>query len=69
MATSAERQRAYKAKLAASGFVQVNLWLPAGAVPEFQRAAEVCREFPHLTVARLVDRSSGRLVGLAAKSA
>ena len=47
-----------------AGLVQCNVWVPQGAVPELQRAAELLRQHPHLTVARLADRVTGRLVGL-----
>lgn len=62
--TSAERQRKFKANQQKAGLVQINLWLPASAVADFQAAAEVCRSRPGLTVARLVDLATGRLVGL-----
>jgi hypothetical protein len=62
--SNAERQRRHKSKLAESGLVQVNVWLPAGAVADFQRAAEIVRQNRKLTVARLVNVETGRLVGL-----
>lgn len=62
--TSTERQRRYKANMERIGCVQLNIWIPAAAVAEFQRAAELAREYPNLTVARMGDRVSGRIVGL-----
>lgn len=50
--------------MAEQGFVQCNVWVPASAVAEIQRAAELMRERPLLTVGRLVDTSNGRMVGL-----
>lgn len=62
--TSAERARRHKAKLAEAGMVQINLWVPAGAAGDLQRAAELIRANPLLSVARLVNRQTGRLCGL-----
>ena len=62
--TSTERQRRFKANMAAAGLVQVNIWVPAGSVADVQRAAELMRAAPHLTVARLGDTRTGRLVGM-----
>lgn len=62
--TSAERQAALKARRAELGLVQCNMWVPASAVPELQRAAELMRENTDLTVARLVNRRTGKLRGL-----
>ena len=62
--TSAERQRRFKATMAAKGFVQINVWVPQIAVPDMQRAAELMRNDPTLTVARLMNTKTGRLVGM-----
>jgi hypothetical protein len=62
--TNSERQRRFKAKQIEQGLVQCNLWVPASVVADFQNAADLCRARPGLTVARLVDTSTGRLVGL-----
>lgn len=62
--TSAERQRRYKSRMAGEGHVQLNIWVPAHAVADFQRAAELVRENPDLTVARLVSARTGKLRGL-----
>lgn len=62
--TNAERQAALKARRAKAGMVQINLWLPASAVADMQRAAELCRADPELTVARLVNTRTGKLRGL-----
>ncbi len=64
--SNAERQRRHKVKMAEAGFVQVNVWVPASAAPDLQRAAEIMREFPGLTVGRLFNPRTGRLVGLKA---
>lgn len=62
--TNAERQRAYKAKLAEKGLVQCNVLLPAEAVPEFVELAELIRAYPHLRASCARDPTSGKLVGL-----
>jgi hypothetical protein len=66
--TSAERARILKAKRAEQGLVQCNVWVPLSAVPTIQAAAELIRSNPQLAVARLVDRSTGRLTGLKGKA-
>lgn len=65
--TNAERQRRFKARLSEAGFVQVNLWVTPESKADFERAAELVRGRPGLTVARLVDIATGRLIGLKAK--
>lgn len=69
--TGAERQARYRAKRENAGLVQVNVWLPPAAAADLQLAAELMRANPELSIARLVDRVTGRLVGLrtAAKKA
>jgi len=62
--TNAERQARYKARLAAAGLVQLNIWVPPAAVDSFQRAGELTRADPRLAVARLVNRETGKLCGL-----
>lgn len=62
--TNAERQRAFKARQAAAGLVQCNVWVPASAVADVNRAAELMCARPQLTIGRLVDTQTGRLVGL-----
>jgi hypothetical protein len=67
--SNAERQRRFKAKQLEAGLVQANVWIPPQAVADMQRAAELIRGNPELTIARLVHTGTGRLVGLkAAKS-
>lgn len=61
---AAERQARARAKREAAGLVQVNLWIPAHAVADFQRAAELIKLDQKLTVARLVDRNTGKLRGM-----
>lgn len=61
---SAERQKRLREKRNAAGYVQLNIWVPAAAVPELQRAAELIRAEPWLAVARLVDTRTGKLRGL-----
>ncbi len=67
--TNAERQKRHRAKLQETGLVQVNLWVPAGAVADLQRAADLIRANPDLSVARLVNRVTGKLSGLKAVKA
>lgn len=62
--TNAERQAALKARRAKAGIVQVNVWVPQSAVADMQRAAELCRADPELTIARLVNTRTGKLRGL-----
>jgi hypothetical protein len=62
--TNVERARRFKSRMVAAGLVQVNIWVPAAAVADVQRAAELMRAHPHLTVARLADRQTGKLTGL-----
>ena len=65
--TSAERQRRFRARMAEDGCVQCVVWVPAHAVADFQRAAELVRGNPDLTVARLASQATGKLVGLKTK--
>jgi hypothetical protein len=62
--TNSERQRRFKAKQAEADLIQVNVWVPVGCKADIERAAELIRERRELTVARLVDTTTGRLVGL-----
>lgn len=62
--TGAERQARYRAKREGAGLVQVNVWLPPAAAADIQLAAERMRNNPQLSIARLVDRGTGRLVSL-----
>lgn len=62
--TTANRSRKFKAQMADRGLVQCNIWVPASAMAEFKRAAELARDNPDLTVARLVDTRTGKLRGL-----
>jgi hypothetical protein len=62
--TSTQRAARLKERRAEAGLVQCNLWVPAGALAELKRAAELSRENPNLAVARLVDTRTGRLRGL-----
>lgn len=63
--TSTQRAARFKAKMIEQGFVQVNVWVPAGVAPDLQRAAELMREAPsgERTV-RLVNTTTGRVVSL-----
>ena len=61
------RQRAFKDRMADAGMVQLNFWVPAAALADVKRAGELMRANPHLTVARLADPRSGKLVGLKEK--
>jgi hypothetical protein len=62
--TSAERQAAYKSRQREAGIGQINLMVPAHAVADFQRAAELIRANPRLTIARLVNLDTGKLKGI-----
>lgn len=62
--TAAQRQKAFKARMAEAGLVQINVWAPAGALPQVQQAAELMRDNPELTIDRLVNTRTGRLVSL-----
>jgi len=64
MSSSASRQAKFREAQAAIGLVQCNLWIPAGAVPEFQLAAEIARENRTMTIGRMVDRLTGKLASL-----
>jgi hypothetical protein len=59
--SNADRSRRHKAKLAARGLAQVNLWLPARAVPEFKQAAAAIGADPQLSI-RLWNTKTGRTV-------
>ena len=61
---NAERQARHRERLAAAGLVQIALFVPVSAAADFARAAELVRENPDLTVARLVSRTTGKLSGL-----
>jgi hypothetical protein len=58
------RAAAHKERMRAAGFEQVNVWLPAAAAADLRQAAEVIRQFPHLTIGRLVDPVTGQVVGI-----
>jgi hypothetical protein len=63
--SNADRARRHKAKLAARGLAQVNLWLPVHTIPDFKLAAErVTQGAPHLTLGRLKDLRTGQVKGL-----
>ena len=57
--------KAYRDKMLAAGYVQCNVWVPQGAVPELQAAAQTMRERPDATGVRLVSQVTGRLVKVA----
>lgn len=44
--------------------MQCNLWVPAAACAELRQVAELLCRHPELSVARLVDRRTGKLCGL-----
>lgn len=62
--TPAEKQARYRARQQTSGFTSCTLLVPASAIPELLRAAELMRAHPELTIARLVDHRTGKLCGL-----
>ena len=54
--------KAYRQKMIDAGYVQCNVWVPAGAVPELQQAALTMRQRPDATGVRLVSTETGRIV-------
>lgn len=67
--TATERRARFRAKMAGAGLIQINVWVPPHAAADIQRAAELIRENPDLTVARLVSGATGKMIGLKAKRA
>lgn len=64
MATSAERQAAFRQRMIEAGFTQVNVWLPAASVADLYRAVELMKENPKLTFAALRNPRGGRFVSI-----
>ncbi len=66
--SAAGRQAAFKARQAAAGLVQVNVWLPAHAAASFRDAAARVTDAHaagrELEAARQVDRATGKLSGV-----
>jgi len=62
--TNAQRQAKLRIAREAAGLKQCNIWVPAGAIPELQRVAELLRANPDLTVGRMVNTKTGRVSGL-----
>lgn len=62
--TATERRTRFRHKMADAGLIQINVWVPPHAAADIQRAAEMIRENPDLTIARLVSGATGKLVGL-----
>ncbi len=63
-----EVQSRFKAKMAAAGFIQCNIWVPRSAAPEFKIASDMIRENPKLRLGRMVDVETGKVVGLKVRS-
>ena len=64
MSANSERQARFKARQNALGLIQMSVWVPPGAVADMTLAAELIRANPALTIGRLTDTVTGRLVGL-----
>lgn len=62
--TSAQRQKAFKERMAEQGLGQCNVWVPKEYMADLIRAAELMREHGNLTIARLVNVDTGILCGL-----
>jgi hypothetical protein len=62
--SNADRQRAFQIARNKAGFVKCAVWIPPAAIAEFQRAAELARHDPKLTIGRMVDTETGKLRGL-----
>jgi hypothetical protein len=61
---NAARQRRFRERASANGWVQCNVWVPAAAVPDLQLQAELLRQHSHLSVGPLRDPFTGRFVAL-----
>jgi hypothetical protein len=67
--SNAARQRRFRERATANGWVQCNVWVPAAAVPDLQLHAELLRQHAQLTVWPLRDPHSGRFVALRERKA
>jgi hypothetical protein len=59
--TSAERQRAYRARQAAAGLVPLTIMIPESAIPEMRMLAEVLCAHPRMAPAMVRDEASGKM--------
>ncbi|MGB9647834.1 MAG: hypothetical protein WA709_11285 [Stellaceae bacterium] len=62
--TNVARQRRKRAKLAARGFKQCSIWVPASAHPDIHLMAELLQRYPHLVPGALRDPVTGKFVAL-----
>lgn len=62
MATTAERQRAFRKRLAAEGLKTVTVIVPEHAAWEVSCLAEALRDNPNLELVTLRDTRTGRFV-------
>lgn len=62
--SSAERQREFKAKMAAAGFVQINGWLHRDQVGDVRTLLDMLKADPDLTPGPARSRCTGKLVKL-----
>jgi hypothetical protein len=63
---NATRQQRFRAKAIEQGWVQCNVWVPDGAMPDLQLQAQILRDHPHLAVGPLRDPQTGKFVALRA---
>lgn len=62
MASNAERQRAFKARMNEQGFEQVAVWVRSSQAAEVRLVAKQLAENPYLEFGPLRDTLSGKLV-------
>lgn len=64
--TSTERARSFKAKMAASGFTQFNVWLPKAQRAELAALIETMAANPNMRICSisLQDAATGRMKGV-----
>ena len=62
MATAAERQRAYKQKMAEAGFIQVNVWVRPSQASKLKLLADAMRATPDLEPGPAIDGATRRFV-------
>lgn len=60
--TTAKRAAEFKARMAAKGLVQVNVWVPRGCEAAIKEAAEVMRAVDGARGLRVVNTTTGRIV-------
>jgi hypothetical protein len=62
--SAAARQAAFKNRMRDQGFEQVNLWVPAGAIPDLNELATTLRKSPDFTVGPVRNVRTGKLVSI-----